>query len=238
MKTSGRSAVQISVKRGLDRAQVLEAARALSDVSGVAALSIKDLAEKLKIRPPSVYAHFGGLTELRRELALSSYRAITAQMHEAAVGLAGKDALLALGHAYLGFIRSSPGLYSAIVAPPDIKDAEIWAAGRAWLAPFQRVLESLGLPADDAIHALRGIRSIVHGFGMLETQGSFRKSVDRDTSFRRVLQTFVEGIEQNHEAPKKQITKLNRVLKNSLGSKPSPPIKMRVAGGARASGSK
>ena len=163
----------------------------------MAALSIKQLAGKLRIRPPSVYAHFAGLTELRRELALSSYRAITTQMQESAVGLAGTDALLALGHAYLDFIRASPGLYSAIIAAPDIKDAEMWAAGRAWLAPFERVLETLGLSADDAIHALRGIRSIVHGFGMLETQGSFRTLVDRDTSFRRVLQTFVQGIEQH-----------------------------------------
>ena len=188
------------VRRRLDRAQVLEAARQLCDVSGVDALSIKQLADTLGIQPPSVYAHFGGLTELRRELALWSYRAITAQMHEAAVGLAGTDALLALGHAYLDFIRNSPGLYSAIVAAPDPADTELYTAGRAWLAPFERVLESLGLSSDDAVHALRGIRSIVHGFGMLETQGSFLVSVDKDTSFRRMLQTFVEGIEHHRDA--------------------------------------
>lgn len=191
-----RSEVGPRIKRRLDRAQVLEAARALSDTSGIDALSIKELADKLGIRPPSVYAHFAGLSELRRELALWSYRAISAQMNQVAAGLAGDEALLALGHAYLEFIRSSPGLYSAIVPAPDPADAELWAAGRAWLAPFERVLATLGLNAEDSIHALRGIRSIVHGFGMLETQGSFRTAVDRDTSFRRVLQTFVEGIEQ------------------------------------------
>jgi AcrR family transcriptional regulator len=189
-----------AARRRLDRAQVLDAARALADESGVGALSIKKLAAALQIQPPSVYAHFGGLTELRRELALASYHAITAQMHAAAVGLAGTDALLALGHAYLDFIRNSPGLYSAIVAPPDRKDGPLWAAGRTWLAPFERVLESLGLSSDDVVHSLRGIRSIVHGFGTLETQGSFRTSVDRDISFRRVLQTFVEGIEHHRDS--------------------------------------
>lgn len=187
-------------KRRLDRAQVLEAARALSDTSGVDALSIKDLADKLGIRPPSVYAHFDGLPDLRRELALSSYRAISAQMNQAAVGLAGAEALLALGNAYLEFIRMSPGLYSAIVPAPDPADAELWTAGRAWLAPFERVLSTFGLHAEDSVHTLRGIRSIVHGFGMLEAQGSFRTAVDRDTSFRRVLQTFVEGIEHQRAA--------------------------------------
>ena len=195
-----RSEEGAGIKRRLDRAQVLEAARALSDTSGVDALSIKELADKLGIRPPSVYAHFGGLPELRRELALWSYRAISAQMNQAATGLAGAEALLALGHAYLEFIRKSPGLYSAIVPAPDPADAELWAAGRAWLAPFERVLATLGLHAEDSIHALRGIRSIVHGFGMLETRGSFRTTVNRDTSFRRVLQAFVEGIEHRRAA--------------------------------------
>ena len=195
MAMTARSHAKPAARRRLDRSLVLEAARAIADAVGVTALSIKELAETLGIRPPSVYAHFAGLTELRRELALWSYRAITAQMNQAAVGLAGADALLALGHAYLEFIRVSPGLYSAIVAAPDAKDKELWAAGRAWLAPFERVLATFGLPDDDAVHALRGIRSIVHGFGMLEAQGSFLTSVDRDTSFKQVLETFVQGIE-------------------------------------------
>lgn len=185
-------------KRRLDRAQVLDAARALSDSAGVAALTVKGLADRLGIRPPSVYAHFAGLPELRRELALWSYRAISAQMNRAAAGLAGAEALLALGHAYLEFIRTSPGLYSAIIPAPDPADVELWTTGREWLAPFERVLATLGLQAEDSVHALRGIRSIVHGFGMLETQGSFLTAVDRDTSFRRVLETFVEGLEHHY----------------------------------------
>ena len=224
---------KLPIRRRLDRAQVLEAARALSDVSGVGALSIKELADQLKIRPPSVYAHFGGLTELRRELALWAYRAITRKMTEAAVGLAGKDALLALGHAYLEFIRASPGLYSAIVSSPDVADTELRAAGVAWLAVFECVLATLGLPAEHATHALRGIRSIVHGFGMLETNGAFLTPVDRDTSFRHVLQTFVEGIEHgraivgsvgNPEAPSKGVAGRKRVLKTASVAKRDPAV--------------
>ncbi len=230
------------VKRRLDRAQVLKAARALSDVSGVDALSIKELADRLKIRPPSVYAHFGGLTELRRELALWAYRAITQKMTEAAVGLAGKDALLALGHAYLEFIRASPGLYSAIVPSPDVADTELRAAGVAWLAVFERVLATLGLPADHATHALRGIRSIVHGFGMLETNGAFRTPVDRDTSFRHVLQIFVEAIEHDRtidgpvgkiKVAKPQMAKLKRALKATPTLKRDPAIRLKRTRGWR-----
>jgi AcrR family transcriptional regulator len=181
-------------RKRLDRAQVLEIARELSNEGGVDFLSITRLADKLGIRPPSVYAHFAGLTELRRELALRGFQLLTQRLSEAAVGLAGVDALMALGTAYLAFIRSEPGLYSATVPSPDVADVELRSAANATLAVIYRVLSGFGLTRHGQIHALRGIRSIVHGFGMLEAHGAFRTEVPRDSSFEQVLRTFVSAI--------------------------------------------
>ena len=219
-------------RRRLDRAQVLEAARSLADTHGVEALSIKQLADTLGIKPPSVYAHFAGLPELRRGLALWGFRALEQQLSTAVVGLTGRDALLALGHAYLDFIRSSPGLYAATVPSPDVDDTELRSAANAWIAVFYRVLATLSLPTDDAIHALSGLRSIVHGFGMLEMQGAFRTMVDRDLSFRQVLQTFVGAIGQvpDPAAPKPAERKPPVGRKPPLAAKP-PAASTRPAAG-------
>lgn len=181
-------------RRRLDRDQVLEAARVLADAGGLEALTIKQLADTLGIKPPSVYAHFAGLPELRRGLALWGFQALEQQLSAATVGLMGRDALMALGHAYLDFIRTSPGLYAATVASPDVEDTELRGAANAWIAVLYRLLATLSLPTEDAIHAQRGLRSIVHGFGMLELHGAFRTLVDRDTSFEQVLRTFVDAI--------------------------------------------
>lgn len=181
-------------RKGLDRTQVLQVARDLSNRSGVEQLSIKALAEQLGIRPPSVYAHFQGLPEVRRELALWGHRALAESLRRSAVGRSGGAALLACGKAYLEFIRREPGLYSATVPPPGPDDAELREAADEWLSVLLQILASVGLAPDNQVHALRGIRSIVHGFGHLEANGAFRTTLDRDLSFDQVLQTFVEAV--------------------------------------------
>jgi hypothetical protein len=47
---------------------------------------------------------------------------------------------------------------------------------------------------DDAVHAVRGLRALVHGFVTLETAGGFGFPLDRDESFRRLLATFAAGL--------------------------------------------
>jgi AcrR family transcriptional regulator len=182
-------------KKGLDRQRVLEAARELCGSEGVERLTIKHLAHSLGIQPPSVYAHFnGGLADLRRALALWGHRALAGQLRQAVEGRQGAEALLGLGDAYLAFIRGEPGLYSATVATPDEDDVELRAASEEWVAVLYNTIADLGLAPDDVGHASRGIRSIVHGFGLLEASGAFRGPLDRDVSFAQVLRTFVAAV--------------------------------------------
>lgn len=181
-------------KKGIDRQQVLNAARELCNEHGVDGLSIKEVADRLGIRPPSLYAHFDGLTELRKELAHWGHRLLAQRLRDSAVALTGANGVIAAAKAYLAFVRDEPGLYSSTVAPGAMSDPDSRDAAREWIAVLQRLLESMGLDNDDRIHAMRGIRSMVHGFGQLEAGGQFRTEVDRDASFDRMLQTFVEAL--------------------------------------------
>ena len=56
------------------------------------------------------------------------------------------------------------------------------------------MLRSYGLSGDDAVHAARGLRGLVHGFTTLESAGGFGLPLDLGESFRRLLQTFVRGL--------------------------------------------
>ena len=183
-------------KKGIDRQQVLEAARSICNEHGIDGLSIKELADRLGIRPPSVYAHFDGLTGIRNDLAKWGHGALAEQLRGSAVGLSGEAALVAVAKAYLDFIRKEPGLYSATITRSAITESEPREAAKEWLGVLQQLLGSMGLSEEDRVHALRGIRSMVHGFGQLEAGGQFRTEVDRDVSFSRMLTTFVEAITQ------------------------------------------
>ena len=68
------------------------------------------------------------------------------------------------------------------------------------------VVASLGVQGVDALHAVRGLRSLVHGFATLEVAGGFGLPLDCDESYRRLVQNFVRGLEQTtteytHPAP-------------------------------------
>lgn len=181
-------------RKGIDRQQVLKAARELCNAHGVDGLSIKEVADRLGIRPPSVYAHFEGLPEIRRELANWGHRALAQQLRDSAIALSGANGVIAAAKAYLSFIREEPGLYSATVGSGAMSDPGTREAASEWLSVLHRLLESMGLLQEDRIHAMRGIRSMVHGFGQLEAGGQFRTEVDRDASFDRMLRIFVEAV--------------------------------------------
>ena len=186
-------------RRGLDSAAVVQAAVDLLDAEGPAALSLGRLAERLGVQTPSLYNHIGGLPDLLRRLALRNAQDLAACLGDAAIGRAGADALIAIADAYRGYIKQHPGLYMASLrasgAQPAL-DPELAAAEDRVVRVVLAALASFGLRGADAVHAARGLRSVVHGFAALELAGGFGLPLDCDESFRRLLGVFVRGLRQ------------------------------------------
>lgn len=187
----------MSPRVGLDRAAVVKAAAALADEEGLEGVTLAAIASRLGIRTPSLYNHVAGLEGLRRELTLFGTRELGARLERAAVGKATDEAVLALGEAYRAFVEERPGLYAATIRASrrsETEDPELREAQRETTETVLAVLRSYGLSGDDAVHAARGLRSLVHGFTSLESAGGFGLPLDLDESFRRLLQTFVCGL--------------------------------------------
>jgi AcrR family transcriptional regulator len=181
------------VRAGLDRSAVIEAAAKLADESG-GEVTFAALASHLGVQPPSLYNHVAGQDGLRRELALLGLRELERRVTRATVGRSGADAILSLAQAYRGFARQRPGVYAATLRAPDPGDAELTALANDIVAVLVAVMESCGLRGDDAIHAIRSLRALLHGFVTLEAAGGFGLPVDLDESFRRAVQAFVAGM--------------------------------------------
>ncbi|MDP9374547.1 MAG: WHG domain-containing protein [Chloroflexota bacterium] len=184
----------MSPRTGLDRERVIREAATLADEAGLEHLSLARLAERLAVRVPSLYNHVAGLRGLRRELALLSTRELANRLSRAAIGKAGDVALVAIADAYRAFARERPGLYAAQLRAPDPRDPELIRAADEVVAIALAVLAPYGLRDDDALHAVRGLRSIVHGFVTLEGAGGFGLPLDLDESFRRLVAAFVRGL--------------------------------------------
>jgi AcrR family transcriptional regulator len=179
---------------GLDQNLILQAAAELADKEGVEEVTLASLAKKLGIRTPSLYNHVDGLDGLRNKLALYGIERLESVILQAAVGRSGDEAVHAIGKAYMEFARTRPGVYAATQRAPRPQDTEARLASGRVVDLVVRVLNPYRLEGDAAIHAVRGLRSILHGFASLEQQGGFGIPLNLDVSLRLTLDAFLAGL--------------------------------------------
>lgn len=179
---------------GIDRAKVITVAAELADAHGLEQLTLAQIAAHLGIKLPSLYNHVDGLPGLRRELALLGVRELGERMAQAAIGKAGDEAVHALAQAYRAYATAHPGRYAAGVRAAPADDPELAELGARVVSVVVTVLQPYDLHDADAIHAVRGLRSIVHGFATLESAGGFGIPLDVDESFRRLVAAYVAGL--------------------------------------------
>lgn len=180
----------------LDQQAVVQAAARLADEGGWENITLGSVAAHLGVQTPSLYNHVAGVPGLRRAVALAGLRELTRRLERVAVGKAGDAAVLDLARAYRRFAHERPGVYAATLRAPEEGDAEWAALGAELVTIVLAVLASYGLEGDDALHAARGLRSLLHGFVALEAVGGFGLPLNRDESFTRLLQVFVAGLGQ------------------------------------------
>lgn len=181
-------------KFALDITTILEAAGDIADQQGMQEVTLTNLAKKLGIRPPSLYNHFDGLPGLRKKLAIYGIDRLYEVMANAAIGVSGTEAILVISRAYVEFARNHPGIYEATLLAPDPEDEEVQRAGAKIVELSVRVLNVYQLEGNRALHAVRGLRSILHGFSSLEQRGGFKIALDLDESLTIIIMAFLAGI--------------------------------------------
>ncbi|HQA67206.1 MAG TPA: TetR-like C-terminal domain-containing protein [Aggregatilineales bacterium] len=182
-------------RRWLTREIVVERAAQMADKAGALdEVTLTVLAADLGVRTPSLYNHVEGLEDLHQALAMYGLRQLIERLRAAAAGLAGREALVAMADAYRRFAREHPGIYPLTLRAPDPGEEALAALGDELLHMLLLVLASVGLHGDDALHAVRGFRALLHGFATLEAAEGFKLSLDRDESFRRALAAYLDGL--------------------------------------------
>ena len=179
---------------GVDRARVVAVAAALADEVGLDQLTLAAVASRLGVKLPSLYNHVDGLPGLRRELAWFGARQLYERVSRAAIGKAEDAAVLAMSYAYRAYIIEHPGVYAATVRAPAPDDLELLQISQSFVEVLLAVLEPYGLGEVGGIHAVRGLRSIIHGFATLELSGAFALPLDCDESFLRLLRAYIGGL--------------------------------------------
>lgn len=182
-------------RAGLTGDDVVAAAAGLADETGYAGVTMGLLADRLGIRPPSLYKHVGGLADLQHRLATLAMIEFGEVIRDAAQGKAGFDALAAMLTAFRGYVTDHPGRYSATVgAEFSGPDDPLLAATTRVINSIAAVLRGYGTGEDEMDHAIRTIRCTMHGFAMLEASQGFQWSGDPDESFDWMIRFIDRGL--------------------------------------------
>jgi AcrR family transcriptional regulator len=182
-------------RAGLSRDAVIDLAVEVVDSEGLAALTLAAVAGRAGVAVPSLYKHVDSLGALRAAVSLVALRELGRRSAAATVGIAGDDALRALGREIRAFSREHPGLYAATqVAPTAGDDVALAQAAADGVAIVAAVLRGSGLPGDRTVDAIRATRSAIHGFVALEAGGGFGMPDDVDRSFEAMLDMLIAGV--------------------------------------------
>lgn len=186
-------------RTGLSRAAVTDIAVELVDSApdGFATLTLAAVAGRAGVAVPSLYKHIGSLAELRRAVALVAMQELLRRTSAATVGVAGPDALRALGREVRAFAEEHSGLYTATQVAPDLDDPAALALAQTahdTVVVATSVLRGFGLADERCIDAVRATRAAIHGFIELEAHGGFGMPDDVDRSFEALLDGLVAGV--------------------------------------------
>lgn len=184
----------MAARQGLDRLTVVKMAAELADQVGLEQVTLAALSGRLNVKTPSLYNHIQGLPGLRKELALYGIEQLNEALTEGVLGKSGDDAVIAMGNAYVAFVRRHPGLYEASLGAPDMADPDIQKASTIVVTTVLRILEAYRLEPEEALHTVRGIRSMVHGFASLEGKKGFQMDLERDVTLHHMLTTYLRGL--------------------------------------------
>lgn len=184
----------MSPRAGLDTHTLVLAAAELADEQGVEEVTLAALAAKLGVRSPSLYNHVNGLKGLRTLLAIYGLEELQTAMEASLEGIGGDEAVHAMSKAYIEFARQHPGLYETTLRAPEEGNTALEKAGGQILSLIISVLACYELGQAGELHAVRGLRSILHGFASLKNQGGFGMPLDLDDSLTRLINTYIAGI--------------------------------------------
>lgn len=183
------------MKAGLDKDIILKTAADLADAEGIANVTLKALAEKLGVKPPSLYKHINGLEDLNKALMLYGWKSLEKKVTRAAVGKSKEDAIRAIFYAYRDYVKEHPGVFEAMQWYNMYQSEENLQATEEIVAVLFQVLSAYDLQEEQKVHIVRMFRVFLQGFLMVEIHGGFGNPVSITESFDFSLEILLNGID-------------------------------------------
>ena len=171
----------------ISRERIIETAANLSNKAGLENLSLKMIAEELKIKSPSLYNHVSSLDDIKKQLMLYGWKQIETLTIEAAVGVTGYDA-------FYNYAINNKGIFTAMLWYNKYESIEKENATRKLFEMIFKVMKTVNISDENINHIIRTLRSFLEGFSLLVNNNAFGNPVSIKESFDLSLEIIINGI--------------------------------------------
>ncbi len=177
----------------LTQRDIVEAAIAVVQRDGEAALGVNRVARELGIQPPSVYNHVAGNDALYRLVALAGWQCFLEYAQRALLTAKGSAAMLrAAAYSYRDCARDHPELLAiASSHAMSLDDAEFVAIFKEILQIYRAALTPLGYREAEIVHAARMLNAAFFGFAQAEKSRIFVMPQSLDDSYEWMVVTLI-----------------------------------------------
>ena len=183
---------------------IVTAAITLIEREGPDRLGVNAVARELGIKPPSLYNHMASGQALQQAVAIEGTRRLGHYLSEGPTPLKrtkrkpDPHALVRVQcDRFRTFVQDNSALYtvmSTTVLPWD--DPEFAAVGGQLIEALGQVLQPLGLEGDEAIHAIRCLRAVLHGFVLLELNSQFGLPQSIEETYDQLMHIVINNLAQ------------------------------------------
>lgn len=176
----------------ITREFVLDSAWDLVMDQGLSEFRLAGLAENLGIRIPSLYNHIRDLEDVRREMKRRSLQILGDRLSlKSKTSNGGSEGISEFLNTYRSFAKSHPHVYPLTIESTE-SDPELKPLGDRILETCMEVFRFQALD-ETAVHRIRILRSLLHGFIVLEEAGGFGRNESIEDSFKKITESLESG---------------------------------------------
>ncbi|MDO5575296.1 MAG: TetR/AcrR family transcriptional regulator [bacterium] len=173
---------------------VIETASALIDQKGLNQISLKDVAEALGIRTPSLYNHINSLDEMLQEVAHAGMAEMNDLMTKSSIGKISDEAIKAVSAAYLKYMIEHPGIYETIQWASWHQTEETTALLNQFEALLMALIRSCGYDEAADASILRLLTGLLHGYTTIQLRYAFDEPERVTKELTDAVDTVLTGV--------------------------------------------
>ena len=184
-------------RQGLTTETVVAAAALLAEEIGCENLTLHKLANRLNIKPASLYTHISGIEQLYVLLSDLALKQLGTVMMDAVKGKERADGIRAMSVAYRDYVKQNPEMYRMIMKVPYSCSEQLVNAGKNVKAILHELLSQYTKDQTKITDFSRYYHSILHGYISLEQAGFFDDAISVDESLSSIIESYIEQLEKN-----------------------------------------